>query len=146
MSPEALTALFVAVGEVFAAIREALTKRRKEQASAALPDADLLDAHIRQLVAEALERARSRPLQPHLALAADHPLAVGADGLKSHIDALVSEALQRAHDVEPPAVGCNLPATSDPNPSAAGAAPPETAVEGGEPEAGAIEKSGPASP
>lgn len=145
MSPEALTALFVAVGEVFAAIREALSKRRKDQASGAAPEAEALDAHIRQLIAEALERAKVR--QPQTEAAGDHhPLTLGADSLKLHIDALVNDALQRARGGTPPPASRSSETDSDPNPSTAGAAPPETAVEGGVLEPGAFEKSGPASP
>lgn len=145
MSPEALTALFVAVGEVFAAIREALSKRRKDQASGAAPEAEAMDAHIRKLIAEALERAKLRQPQPESA-GADHPLTLGADALKLHIDGLVDDALQRARDGVSRLNAHPSDTDSDPNPSTAGAAPPETAVGGGEPEPDATEKSGPASP
>lgn len=145
MSPEALTALFVALAEALAAIREAWTKRRKEQATDATPAAEALDAHIRQLIAEALERAKHRQPQAEAA-GSDHPLTLGADALKIHIDALVDDALQRARGGVSRLDAHPSDADSDPNPSTAGAAPPETAVGGGEPEADANEKSGPASP
>lgn len=146
MSPETLTALVVAVGEIFAAIREALTSRRKDQAGVALPEAELLDAHIRQLIAEALERAKNRPPAPAAPAGAPHPLAAGADALKEHIDALVDQALGRVRVGLASATLPSESASTDPTHPTAGAAPPGPAVGRVVAAAEQTEKSGPGGP
>lgn len=128
MTAEALTALFVALGEAIAAIREALTRRRQDQASAALPSAEALEAHIRQLIAEALARATARPAMPSATESTGVHLEAGADQLKAHIDALVAEALERQRQSAPG--NSTLGAESISSPPAAGVAAPGPAAAG----------------
>lgn len=145
MSPETLTALFVALGEVVAAIREVLTRKRQDHATAALPAAEATEAHIKQLIAEALERAKSRQPLPVSPQGAGPHLAAGAEELKAHIDALVADALAREHRRAAAVPGATTAAASEPAPPAAGAATPEPAVGGGA-EAGGTVEHGPTVP
>ena len=132
LSAETLTPLFLFLAELLSAVREALTKRRQDQATALQPSADATEAHIRELVAEALTRAGSKPSvaqAPGPVAPAPGSLAPHADVLKDHIDAIVAEALERSQRPAPGTDGAQhpgLPPAAEP--PAAGTVPPVPAA------------------
>ena len=129
LSAESLTPLFLLLAEVLAAVREALTKRRQDQAIALQPAADMSEDHIRALVSEALSRYCSKAAAPGPTVEAQASPPAGlephADRIKAHIDALVVEAIAHARlAASGPTSGEHAPALSpSPTPTPPGGSP-----------------------
>lgn len=97
MNTQVATSILFVAGEFLTLLREWMTHRRQDQATALKPSADAVKAHIDQLVLQALEREAARGQQGEPAGGQPPAGAAGglqehADALKGHIDALVAMA------------------------------------------------------